>query len=138
MYSDTPFDGRIGLLESPTTAIVLAFLRRFSPAAIALRHPHQFSHFFIREETELAGLQSSQIDRADADATQFLHQMPEMLEHDADLLVAPLNQLHFIPRIIAPPDQPYRSRRRTLSTEGIPVRNCSSSSAVSTPLIFTR
>src|SRR5438309_792650 len=43
--------------------------------------------------------------------------MAEVLEHDADLLIASFNQLHFIPGIIAAPDHLQTRRRGALSAQ---------------------
>jgi len=43
--------------------------------------------------------------------------MAEMLEHDADLLVAAFDELHFVPGVIAAADQPYGRGRGALAAE---------------------
>ena len=57
------------------------------------------------------------VQRADAHAPQFLHQMAEMLEHDADLLVAAFDQLDFVPGIVAAADQPQTGWRGAPSAD---------------------
>src|ERR1019366_5007030 len=132
MYSETPWLGLDRRLESPTTAMVFACRSRFSPATflrlllfagvpdrnenavarLAGGDLHQLLHFLGRKQPELARLQRSQFHRADLHTPQLFDQMPEVLEHDPDLLIAPLNEPHLIPGIIAAADQAQSGGRR--------------------------
>src|ERR1051326_1220985 len=75
----------------------------------------QFVHLVFGQVSELSGFQRPQLDGPDPYASQFLHQAPEMLEHETDLLIAPLEQPHLIPGVLGVADQPQASRQRALS-----------------------
>src|SRR3954451_22779964 len=99
IYSDTPKLGRILLLERPTTAMVFAS-RKISLAVIIRLHFKQLFkavHFLRCKEAEFPALQSSQFEKADLHAFQFLHQASKILEHDSDLVLPALVDLNFIP-----------------------------------------
>src|SRR5258708_3587461 len=49
--------------------------------------------------TKLTRLQGSQVERSDLYALELLHQPPGMFEHEPDLVLAALEEPHFIPGI---------------------------------------
>src|ERR1039457_7053677 len=52
----------------------------------ALNGALQLFHFVIGQIAECSGFQRPQFERADAHALEFLHQLAQMLEHQADLV----------------------------------------------------
>jgi len=58
-------------------------------------------NFLFRKIAKLAGLQRSQLQRADPDPSQLLDQPAEMFEHQADLVVPAFVQADFVPGIVA-------------------------------------
>ncbi len=69
----------------------------------------------------------------------FLHQKSEMLEHDADLVLAPFHQPHFVPRIHGLFEAASNRQARSCGRASVcRARNCSSCSGVRVPFAFTR
>ena len=69
------------------------------------------SHFLRRQMAELARLQRTQFQKSDPHPLQLLHQPPEMLEHQPDLILAAFGQPHLVPRVLRAIDQLQAGRR---------------------------
>ena len=103
-----------------------------------LQHFAEARHFGRREMAKLSRLERSQLQKSDFDAPQLLHQSPKMFEHEADLILPPFDQPHFVPGISAalgsasgrPAPFVYRPAERL-------ARNFSSCSGVSGPFTLT-
>ena len=103
MYCETPWLGRIGLFESPTTAIVGIcgeFSRVRSFEASSIFRPGGTSPLHVGKIAPLAGFQSGKLEKADLHAAELLHQHAEVLEHQADLVLPALDQLDFVPGVL--------------------------------------
>src|SRR5215210_1248697 len=104
MYSDTPWLGRMGLFDRPTTAIVL-YLRRMSLVSgtgsrfIHLQQPAELLHFAVSQVAPLAGLESGEFEEPDLHAPELFHQDAEVPEHQANLMLSALDEFHFVPRV---------------------------------------
>src|SRR4051794_13552512 len=102
MYSDTPKLGRIRLLDRPTTAMVFA-ARKISLAVVIHLHFKQLSEavdFFGGQVAEFPALQSAEFEKADLHPLEFFYEPAEILEHDADLILAALVDLYLVPRVV--------------------------------------
>ena len=71
----------------------------------ALNGSLQLLNFLIGQIAECSRLQRSQLERADAHALEFFHQLAEVLEHQADLVLAPFGQLDLVPGVGGVADQ---------------------------------
>ena len=54
-----------------------------------------------RSDSAISGFQSGEFQEADLHSSEFFHEHPEALEHQADLVLPALDQLHFVPRVVA-------------------------------------
>src|SRR5205807_4302196 len=118
---------------SPATACSKARLRRSCARTEEVRrlrklHSWLFSalpdesleplNLFNAQMPKFTRLERTQFQEADPHPLQLLHQSPAMLEHDADLILAPFDQPDLIPGILRTPDQFQSGRRRHASLHG--------------------
>src|SRR5579875_1928860 len=91
---ETPKLGRRGLLERPTTALVLE-VNEFAEAG----------DFCVGEGAIGAGFEVAQFEETDFDALELFDQTAEVFKHDADLILAAFDEAHFVPRVNAFADE---------------------------------
>src|SRR5262245_39115215 len=100
MYSETPFDGRMGLPERPTTAMTRVAVRISFMVAIAihLQYLPKPLDLFVRESPPAAG-GDIELQKTDLHAAKFFDQPAGVFEHFSNLILPALGDLHFVPRI---------------------------------------
>src|SRR5215469_12494693 len=100
-YSATPFEGLVGLLDNPTTAMVWVDFRISGMVAIFDLENFLKLRDLSRCERTISPRRDVQFQKCNLDAPELLHQFAEMLEHDSDLVLPAFGDLHFIPGIAA-------------------------------------
>src|SRR5436309_1588279 len=103
MYAATPLLARLGLVDNPTTAIVRAVFRISGMFGIrSLVHFQKLSEAIDLargEKSQFAALQGFQFQKTDLHPPELFDQPPEVLEHDANLVLPAFHKPDFIPGI---------------------------------------
>src|SRR5579875_278540 len=112
---ETPRLGRVGLFDSPTTAIVFALLNRsviswsvimrctslFFYSIIKMQQAAKMRDFCVGKCSIRARLQCAEIQKSDLYPLQLLHQPAEVFKHDSDLILTAFDELYFVPWVDA-------------------------------------